>query len=118
MAVRVENTEAINHGTLANETTVTHGRVSVGGEVLITRPLNEPITVVAGGQFQFNPGDIDMVFPKNQFEDPGYNALLALAFDGVHEVRVDGLTDANTVVVTNGYSHRNVSALSLSTEAD
>ena len=118
MAVRVENTGIVNFGTLTAETTVTHARLSVGAQELVTRQLAAPRTVDAGGQLQFNVNEIDLLFPSNVFENAGYSALLAFAFNGINALKVDILTDANTVVATQGYVSRNVTGWRRTTEAD
>lgn len=118
MAIRIENTGVINFGTLAAETVITHGRVSVGTAVLTTRALATARTVAAGGQAQFDAGEIDLVCPAGEFVNAGWNALLALALDGTNELNVDAMTDANTVVSASGYSQQSTAAWSRSEEAD
>lgn len=118
MAVRVQNSEVINFGTLATETAITHGRLSVGANVLTTRPLTTNRTVAAGGQAQFDIGEIDLFFPSNQLENAGYNALLALAFDGTNSLNIDAMTDASTVVAASGYSQQSSADFDLTNESD
>ena len=118
MAVRVENGVAVNFGTFGAETTVTHARVSVGTNILTTRPLANQRTIANGGQAEFAVGAIDLVFPANQLENAGLNALLELALDGSNAMLVDLLTNANTVVTTAGYSQQSVTNWTRNNEAD
>ena len=118
MAVRIENGEAINFGTLAAETVITHGRVSVGNVVLVTRPLATNRTIAANGQAEFAIGDIDLLFPANEYENGGYQDLLELAFDGTNSFNIDAMTDATTVVATSGYSQQSSANWTTSTESD
>ena len=118
MAIRVQNGAVINFGTLAAETEITHGRISVGSAVLATRPLATQRTVAAGGQAQFDIGEIDLVFPKNQLEDAGLSALLALALDGTNTLNIDAMTDDSTVVDDTGYSQQSTADWDRSTESD
>ena len=118
MAVRIENANAVNFGTFDTETDVSHARALVGNAVLTTRPLNTPRTIAANGQAQFDAGEIDFVFPANQFENAGYNALLGLALNGTNALTVKLLTDATTEVTTPGYDDQDVAAWTRANEAD
>lgn len=118
MAIRVQNGAAVNFGTLATETTITHARMSYGGGVVCTRPLTTPRTIAAGGQAEFAIGEIDIVFPANQLVNAGYNNILADAFDGTHEFNVDAMTDAVTVVSASGYAQQAEANWNLSSEND
>ena len=118
MAVRVENGAIENFGTFTAEVTVTHARASVGAVELVTRPLTTQRTVAANGSAEFAVGEIDLVFPSNQYEDAGYSALLALVFDGTNELNIDLMTDDSTIVGDSGYSQQAVADWDRSTEAD
>ena len=118
MAIRIENTNAVNFGTFDAETTVTHARALVGSDILTTRPLATQRTIAANGQAQFDAGEIDLVFPSNQMENAGYNALLALALDGTNALTIKLLTDATTEVTTTGYDDQDVTAWTRTPEAD
>ena len=118
MAVRIQNGAKINHGTLASETVVTHGRLRVGNANLAIRPLSSSVTVAAGGQLEFDIGDIDIVFPANEAENAGLNALLALALDGTNELNVDGMTSSSAVITTSGYSQQSTANWTRSNESD
>ena len=118
MAIRVQNSAVENFGILADETVITHGRVSVGSVVLVTRPLLTPRTIAAGGRAEFEIGDIDLVFPSSEFEDAGFNALLALAFNGTNSLNIDAMTSDSAVVTTSGYTQQATADWNLSTEPD
>ena len=118
MAVRIQNGAVVNFGTFVDETTVTHARLRVGSSLLTTRQLNNARTVAAGGQAQFNVGDIDLVFPAGEFENAGLNALLALALDGSNAITIDAMTSSNNVVNTSGYSQQATANWSRSNEVD
>lgn len=118
MAVRIQNGAVVGFGVFSAETTVTHARISVGSDILTTRPLTTQRTIAAGGQAQFAVGEIDVVIPANQLLNGGLNALLALALNGTNALNVDLLTDATTVVTTSGYSQQAVTNWTRSNEAD
>lgn len=118
MAVRIQNSGVVGFGTFATQTTVTHARVSVGSAVLTTRPLTTSRTIGAGGSAQFAIGEIDLVFPANQLDNAGLNALLALALNGTNALNVDLMTSATNVVATSGYSQQAVTGWSRSNEND
>ena len=118
MAVRIQNGEEIDFGTLAAETAITHARVSVGGSILFTRPLTTARTIAAGGGARFNVGDIDIVLPSNELQDAGYKALLDMALDGTTVMTVDAMTDASTIVSASGYTQGSSTDWNLTTEND
>ena len=118
MAVRVSNTNAVNFGTFDAETTVTHARALVGSDIITTRPLATQRTIAANGQAQFDAGEIDLVFPANELENAGLNALLALALDGTNALTIKLLTNATTEVTTTGYDDQDVAAWTRANEAD
>ena len=118
MAIRVQNGATVNFGTFAAETTVTHSRITYGGEIVTTRPLTTPRTVAVGGQAEFAVGEIDLVFPANELVNAGLNAILAEAFDGTNAFLVDLLTDATTVVTDTGYSQQSEANWTRTEEAD
>ena len=120
MAVRVSNGAAVNFGTFAAETTVTHARVRVGTAILVTRALTTQRTIQANGQGQFDTGELDLVFPigSDGFANAGLNALLALALDGSNALNVQLMTDDSTVVTTAGYSDQDVTNWTRANEAD
>lgn len=118
MAVRIQNSGAVNFGTFGAETVVTHGRLTVGSGILTTRPLTAQRTIANGGQAEFAIGEIDVVIPANELVNEGLNALLALALNGTNAILVDLMTAADTVVATTGYSQQSVTGWSLTNEAD
>ena len=116
MAIRVQNGEIINFGTLDAETTVTHARIGFGSNALVVRPLTTQRTIAANGQGQFAVGDIDIVFPANELNDDGLSDLLALYF--AQNVWIDLMTDDSTVVTTTGYSQQTSTNWTRAQEAD
>ena len=117
MAVRAENTNPINLGVLDAATRVTHFRVSKAGHTLVTRALTAPVNVPANRSFEFPAKMLDLVFPKGQMEDAGIQAAWQAYLNA--GVRVDALTDANTVVSAGGYTQATgVNAWTYSTEND
>ena len=118
MAVRVQNGEILNFGNFGAAATVTHGRISIGADVLTVRPLAVNRDIALGGQAEFAIGEIDLLHPSNQYENAGWNALLALAFNGVNSFNVDLMTDDSTVVAVAGYGQQASTDWDLSTEAD
>ena len=116
MAIRVQNGEAINFGTLVAETVITHARVGFGSATLTTRPLDTDRTVAAGGQAEFAIGEIDLVFPSGQMEDDGISAAWALYF--AQNVWIDAMTSSTDVVATTGYSQQTSSIWGRTQEAD
>ena len=118
MAVRIQNGATVNFGAFGAQTTVTHARVQVGGSTLTIRPLDNQRTIVANGQAEFPAGDIDLVIPANELENPGLNALLALALNGANAMAVDLMVNANDVVTVGGYSQQSVTNWTLNNEAD
>ena len=75
MAVRIENTGVLNFGTFLAQAVVTHARAQVGTAILATRPLTTTRTIAVGGQAEFAIGEIDLLFPANELENAGLNAL-------------------------------------------
>ena len=120
MAVRVSNGAAVNFGTFAAETTVSHARARVGTDVLVTKALTTQRTIQANGQGQFDIGEIDFVFPvgSDGFANEGLNALLALALDGTNALNIQLMTDDSTVVTTAGYSDQDETNWTRVNEAD
>ena len=118
MAVRVENSGAINFGTFASAAVVTHARAQFGTAILTTRALTTQRTIAAGEQGEFANGDLDLVFPANQLENAGLNALLSLALDGTNALTIKLMTSANVEVSVGGYSDQDVTGWNLTNESD
>ena len=104
MAIRVQNGEINNFGTLVAQTVITHARVGFGANALAVRPLTTARTVAAGGQAEFAIGEIDLVFPSGDMTDDGISDVLALYF--AQAVWIDAMTSATQVVTTTGYSRQ------------
>ena len=118
MAVRVQNSATVNFGVFAAATTVTHARLRVGNNTLATRALTNSRAIEAGGQAQFAVGDIDLVFPANQLENAGLNAILAEYFDGTNTLLIDLMTSNTQVVTVSGYSQQSTAGWGRSSESD
>ena len=114
MTIRVQNSSIINFGTLTAQTSITHARVGFGSNALTVRPLQTAQTVAAGGQAQFDTGEIDLIFPNGQMLDDGLEDLVELYFE--QNVWIDAMTDSSTVVTTSGYSQQTLNTWSLSQE--
>ena len=118
MAVRIENTGVENFGTFLAQAVVTHARAQVGSAILTTRPLATQRTIAVGGQAEFAVGEIDFVFPANQLENAGYNALLALALDGTNSLTVKLMTSSTVEVAVSGYDDQDVTGWGRTNESD
>ena len=118
MAVRIENTGVLNFGTFLAQAVVTHARAQVGSDVLTTRPLATQRTIAIGGQAEFAIGEIDLLFPANQMENAGLNALLALALDGTNTVTIKLMTSASVEVSVSGYADVDVAGWGRTNESD
>lgn len=123
MAVRIRNAGELSFGRWGAQTVATHGRVSVGSDELGTVALENPITVRANGSAEIGANTISLLLPSNSdqadgFQDAGYRALLALALNGRNPLRVDLMTDANTVVSAAGYTQDSTPRWTLTVESD
>ena len=92
--------------------------MQVGNAVLTTRPLANARTIVAGGSAQFSIGEIDLVCPAGEFENPGWNALLALALNGTNALTTKLMTSSTVEVSVSGYADQDVTDWDLSNESD
>ena len=118
MAVRIQNTGVVNFGTFLAAATITHARAQVGSDVLTTRPLTTTRTIAIGGQAEFAIGEIDLIFPANQMENAGLNALLALALDGTNSLTIKAMTSSTVEVAVTGYADQDVTGWGLTNEND
>ena len=108
MAIRVENTNSINFGTAGAQFTASHVRLQHGSDAATqtVRALAAPITVAQNQAIEIVARALDMLFPNGDFDNDFMEAIL----DPIGTVRVDLMTDANTVVAVSGYSQQTVSA--------
>ena len=118
MAVRVENTGVLNFGTFLASATVTHARAQVGTAILTTRALTTTRTIAVGGQAEFAIGEIDLLFPANELENAGLNALIALALDGTNSITIKLMTSSTVEVSVSGYSDVDVTGWGRTNESD
>ena len=118
MAVRVENTGVLNFGTFLAQAVVTHARAQVGTAILTTRALTTTRTIAVGGQAEFAIGEIDLLFPANELENAGLNALIALALDGTNSITVKLMTSATVEVAVGGYADVDVTGWGRTNEND
>ena len=119
MAVRIQNTNEIDFGDVADaEVTITHGRVSVGTDVLATRALTTSRVIPVGEAMKFDATEVDLVVRSGEFENAGFEALLELAREGTNELTFDAMTSSTVVVSDSGYSQQTTAAFDFSTEAD
>ncbi len=128
MAVRIENTAAINFGTFAAAATVTHIRIrraSDDGQPLV-RALASSVAVANGNEFQIDAGRLDILYPSgtlgiDRTQSDAHMQAVVESYWGAGAtlaMEVDAMTDANTPVAVTGYSQQSVSAWTLTTEAD
>ena len=118
MAVRIENTGVLNFGTFLAQAVVTHARAQVGSAILTTRMLATTRTIAVGGQAEFAVGEIDLLFPANEMENAGYNALFALALNGTNSITIKLMTSSTSEVNVAGYADVDVTGWSRSNESD
>lgn len=118
MAIRVQNTNAINFGVFGSAATVTHTRLKIGATstVLATKALAARRAVEANGQAEFGAGALDIVFAEGDANNAGLLAILDDYFDGSKTLTVELLTSTTAEVTASGYSSQAVSAWSLSQE--
>lgn len=117
MAIRIENTNGVQFGTLAAAATITHVRGKVGRHVLFTEELSPQLVVAQNSLAELVAGALDVIINKNEGEDAGLQALVepGLANPGI---TVELLTDATTEVAVTGYTAQTVTQWSIRTEAD
>ena len=119
MAVRIENTNEIDFGDVADaEVTMTHARVSVGTDVLAIRAVTTTRVIPVGEAMKFDAAEMDLLVRSGEFEDAGFQALLELALEGTNELTFDAMTSSTAVVSDSGYSQQTTAAFDFSTEAD
>ena len=114
MAVQVSNRNQLNFGTLASAATITHGRIQRASDDAgaIVKQFAAPIVAQASNALIVNAGAIDVIHNEGQTNDP-YMDLLVKGYWGATgntEMKVDLMTDANTVVADANYSQQRVSA--------
>ena len=122
MAVRVENTNQINFGTLAGNQSITHARVrraSDDGQPMV-KALGTTINAQATNALIINARDIDFVYDNGEFTNAHFRELVDgyWGATGTLGVEVDLMTSSTAVVVDSGYSQQTVNAWTITADAD
>ncbi|WP_419930448.1 hypothetical protein [Candidatus Poriferisodalis sp.] len=126
MAVRIQNSAAIDHGDAAADVTITHAMVEYGppatrATLVDWTALTASVAVKAGRPMQFDANEFDLVIKSGGLDDAGLKNLIdsALGVAGSNFLVRLG-TALNTEVTDANYSAQVVagSALTTSTEAD
>ena len=118
MAIRVQTQSDVNFGTMTAAVRVTHFRIQQNNNSNpVVKELSTPLEVEANRELVIPSGELDLVYPAGEFNNPHMNAIITPYYDGV-TFKLDAMTDENTVVSVGGYSQQTYSDWQISSEDD